>query len=114
MRKFYRSVNSILRVDGKSNDMVMLKLLEAHSIPILTYAIEVVTVLNRDENRSLRVAYNSIFRKIFGYRYSESVTALQNFLEKPTREQLLEGRRKKFRQRLQVGSQNTLAFVLVQ
>lgn len=36
IRKFYRSTNSILRIDGKSNDMIMLRLLKAHCVPILT------------------------------------------------------------------------------
>ena len=72
--KFYRSLNSIIRVEGRSDDMVMLRLLESHSLPILTYAIEIIHVHNRDDNRQLRVAYNAIYRKLFGYSYRESVT----------------------------------------
>ena len=75
-----------------SNDTVMLHLIETHCIPLLTYAIEVIDVADRDERRQLRVAYNSVFRKIFGYRWSESVSALQRFLERPTWEQLVEKR----------------------
>ena len=76
VQKFYRCANTILRIDGRSNDIVMLNLMETHCVPILTYGIEVIEVSNRDEKRQLRVAYNSIFRKIFGYRWSQSVTAL--------------------------------------
>ena len=76
VKSFYRSLNSILRVEGRSDEMGLLHLVEAHCVPILTYAIETCHVANRDEKRSLRVAYNSIFRKLFGYRYSESVTNL--------------------------------------
>ena len=46
LRKFYRATNSILRVDGRSDDVVMLRLLEAHCVPILSYAIEVVNVVD--------------------------------------------------------------------
>ena len=46
--------------------------------------------MNRDERRQLRVAYNSLFRKIFNYRWSESVSALRAILERPTWEQLVE------------------------
>ena len=53
---FYRSLNAILRVEGRSDDMVLLRLIEAHCLPILTYAISVIHVSNRDEKRSLRVA----------------------------------------------------------
>ena len=40
--KFYRALNSIIQIEGRSDDMVMLRLLEAHCIPILAYAIEIV------------------------------------------------------------------------
>ena len=42
--------------DGSSNELVMLELLESQSIPILTYAIEVIPVVDRIERRRLRVA----------------------------------------------------------
>ena len=57
---FYSLLNSILRVKGRSDDMVLLRPLEANCVPILTYAIENTNVANRDERRSLRVAYISI------------------------------------------------------
>ena len=87
VKKFYRCANAIFRIDGVSNDTVMLHLLESHCVPVLTYAVEVLHVINRDEKRQLRVAYNSLFRKLFGYRWSESVSALQEFLNRPTWEQ---------------------------
>ena len=83
VKKFYRSSNSILRVEGRSDDMVLLRLIEAHCVPILTYATEMIHVADR-ESRSLRVAYNSVFRRIFGYRWFESVTDLQHELGRGT------------------------------
>ena len=77
VKSFYRSLNSILRVEGRSEDMILLRLIESHCVLILSYAIEIVHVADRDKRRSLRVAYNSIFRKLFGYRPFESVTDLQ-------------------------------------
>ena len=99
VKTFYRSLNSILRVDGRSNDMVLLRLIEAHCVPILTYAIETCYVANRDERRSLRVAYNAIFRKIFGYRHFESVTNLQHTLGRHTWEELVGKRESGFNSR---------------
>ena len=93
VKSFYRSLNSILRVEGRSDNMVLLRLIEAHCVPILTYAIELTDVANRDERRSLRVAYNSIFRKLFGYRYFESVSNLQHALGRLTWEELIEKRK---------------------
>ena len=108
-RKFYRCANSILRIDGRSNDMVMLRLVETHCIPLLTYGIEIIHVVNRDERRQLRVAYNSVFRKIFGYRWSQSVSNLQSFLSRPTWEQLVEKRQNCFTARLFHGQSDSLA-----
>ena len=96
IKKFYRCANSILRIDGRSNDITMLRLLESHCVPILTYAIEIVYVSNSAERRKLRVAYNSIFRRIFSYRYRDSVRELQGFLERPTWEELVDKRRSSF------------------
>ena len=70
IKKFYRCANAIFRIDGKSNDTVMLNLVETHCVPLLTYGIEVLFVKNRDERRQLRVAYNSVFRKIFESKVS--------------------------------------------
>ena len=80
--------------------MVMLRLLESHSLPILTYAIEIVHVSNRDDNRQLSLAYNAIFRKLFGYTYRERVTALQHALDRPTWEELIEIRQQTFTQKM--------------
>ena len=109
IKKFYRCANAIFRIEGKPNDTVLLHLVETHCVPLLTYAIEIVDVLNRDECRQLRVAYNSLFRKIFNYRWSESVTALQGFLGRPTWEQLVERRRCSFVHRLLNASSDSLA-----
>ena len=109
IKKFYRCANSIFRIDGYSDELVMLQLAESHCIPLLTYAIEIVHVSNRDERRQLRVAYNSAFRKIFGYSRSQSVSELQKFLGRPTWEELVELRKNKFLQRLGENTMNSLA-----
>ena len=96
LKSFYRSANAILRVEGRSNELVMLQLLESHCLSILCYAIEVISVADRDKRRKLRVAYNSIFRQIFRFRGSESVTDLQHQLGRPTWEELVEKRKTRF------------------
>ena len=78
VKSFYRCVNAILRINGRSDEIVMLNLLESQCVSILTYATEVIHVTDRDERRRLRVAYN--FRRVFGLRYWESVTQLQHAL----------------------------------
>ena len=108
VKSFYRCLNSILRVEGRSDDMILLQLLETHCVPILTYAIETITVANRDEKRSMRVAYNSIYRKLFGYRYFESVTNLQHSLGRQTWEELVESRSAGFLKRAKLCDADTL------
>ena len=98
VKAFYRCANAILRIDGRSDETVMLHLLETHCVSVLTYAIEVIHIADRDERRKLRVAYNSLFRRLFGYRDWESVTDLQHALNRPTWEELIEERTAKFQQ----------------
>jgi hypothetical protein len=56
MKKFYKSANAILRVEGQSRELTMLRLVESHCVSILTYAIE-VQHLSTQEMRKMRVAY---------------------------------------------------------
>ena len=113
VKKFYRCSNAIFRIEGVTNDMVMSRLMESHCVPLLTYAIEVVHVANRDEKRQLRVAYNSLFRKIFDYRRFQSVTALQLFLAKPTWEELVQKRMNEFRERLDLCAPDALPRIVL-
>ena len=101
LKSFYRSLNGILRVEGKSDAMILLSLIETHCLPILTYGMEVIHLTQQDERRSLRVAYNAIFRKIFGYRIFESVTNLQHSLGRQTWEELIESSCRNFLRRAQ-------------
>ena len=98
--KFYRAANAILRVEGRSDDIVMLRLLETHCVSLLTYAIEVVHVIDKNVWRRMRVAYNSIFRKLFNYTYRQSVTDLQHALGRPTWEELVHSRQQTFHERI--------------
>ena len=113
IKKFYRCANAILRIDGRSNDLVMLRLLETHCIPLLTYAIEIIHVSNRNDRRQLRVAYNSLFRKLFCYRWTESVSALQSFLGRPTWEELVDKRRANFVSRIRRANSTSLSYQLL-
>ena len=49
IKKFDRAANAILRVDGRSDDLVMLRLLETHCLSVLSYAIEVVDISDRKQ-----------------------------------------------------------------
>lgn len=111
--KFYRALNTILRIDGRSDDMVVLRLLEAHCLPILTYGIEILHVTDSDDKRHMRVAYNSIYRKMFGYSYRESVTLLQHSLGRKTWEEYVEERVGSFNTRLHRCPRHSTVFAFI-
>ena len=74
-RKFFASVNSILSKCSSTSDMVKLKLLESHCLPILLYASESLN-LPKFQLTELNVWGNSIYRKKFNYNKWESVRSL--------------------------------------
>ena len=78
--------------------------METHCVPILTYGMEIVNFSDRKEKSKIRAAYNSLFRKIFGYRVFESVTELQLTLARPTWEMLIEDMKVGFFDRLSLCS----------
>ena len=96
LSKFYRAANSILRVEGRSDDITMLRLLETHCVSVLSYAIDVIHISDRRKKSKMRVAYNSIFRKLFNYSWRESVTDLQHALGRSTWEELIVKRENNF------------------
>ena len=100
IRKFYKCANAIFRIEGRSDDLTMLSLVESHCVPILTYGIEIADFFDRRQRSKIRAAYNSLFRKIFGYRNFESVTELQLNLARPTWELLCHTREASFHSRL--------------
>ena len=87
IKSFYKASNAIFRIDGSCDDMILLRLVESHCVSILTYAIEVIHKDDVALRGKLRVAYNSVFRRIFRYRQFESVSALQAALGGPTWEE---------------------------
>ena len=62
--------------------------------------VELFSCLKSEEIHRLRVAYNALFRSIFGFRLRDSVRELQGLLERPTFEELIEGRTGNFRNKL--------------
>ena len=67
---------------------------------MLTYGMEVAHFADGNEKSKIRAAYNSLFRRIFGYRDFESVTELQLSLAAPTWELLIEVQKLSFHERL--------------
>ena len=111
IRKFYRCANAIFRIEGRSDDLAMLRLVQTHCVPILTYGMEVVHLTDGNEKSKIRAAYNSLFRKIFGYRLFESVTELQLSLAAPTWELQIENQKLSFHERLAICDASSLVHI---
>ena len=107
IRKFYRCANAIFRIEGRSDDLTMLRLAQSHCVPLLTYGMEIVHIIDPSERSKIRAAYNSLFRKIFGYRDFESVTELQLSLACPTWELLIQQQKESFHERLATCNANS-------
>ena len=73
--KFDGSLNGIMRFRVKPSTDVQVKLLMSHCTPILTYGIEVFE-FSAAEFQQMRMAYNTVFRKVYGYRRNESVAEI--------------------------------------
>ena len=70
-----------------------------------------IYVADQDTRRQLRVAYNSVFRRIFSYRPWQSVRELQLFLSRPNWEELLDSKTQKFTRRIRDNAQLSAIFL---
>ena len=68
--------------------------------PVRCNYIQIADFFDSAQKLKVRAAYNSLFRKIFGYRNFESVTELQLSLTRPTWELLVHSRIDSFYHRL--------------
>ena len=78
-RKFFASANSILQKLGRQrNEVVAVELVKSKCIPILLYGCEIWNVSNTIL-KSLDVAQNTVFRKIFNVPMWESMREIYSY-----------------------------------
>ena len=76
LSKFYGSFNSILSVlDCKRNEMLSIFMVRQYCFPSMMYGSE-ICYINDNNLRSLDIAWNNAFRKIFNGFWQESVKPL--------------------------------------
>ena len=71
-RKFYASCNSILSKTTNFNEILRLQLVESNCLSFITYALPSLN-LSQSQIDELNVAWNTMYRKIFGFNKWESV-----------------------------------------
>ena len=74
--KFRSAANTVLNVQRRPSENVLMMLLYSTCVPIMTYAFEVVPY-SAKQIQSLNVALNDCIRRIFGYNRWESVRYLR-------------------------------------
>ena len=93
--KFRSCVNTIINVNAKPSEHVLLKLLYTNCVPILTYACEVTGFSNGIINE-MNVSLNDAIRKIFGFHRWESTRFLRTFFGYPSITEIFEQRYQRF------------------
>ena len=74
-RKFFAACNCILGNSSNCHELLRLALQESYCLPILQYGLTAVR-LSATQLGDLNAAWNSMFRKIFGFHKHESVRSL--------------------------------------
>ena len=77
LQSFYRSVNSILNVIKKPDDITQMHLLFANCVPFLSY-VSAVKEYPSWEMLDCNTAVNDAIRKVFSFHRWESVRELRN------------------------------------
>ena len=111
--KFRCAANTILNVQNKSSEVVLLKMLYAACVPNLTYSCEAICYNSRQFG-AMDVALNDAIRRIFGYDRWESVRHLRSTHGYPSLTEIFSRRSKNFTEQLRTIDNATLrALILV-
>ena len=95
LRGFFGAVNSVLTVIKRPTENVLMQLLYTNCVPILTYGAA-VRDLTASEKQRHNVAVNNAVRRIFGFRYYQSIRQLREFYHYDPVEVMFAKARKRF------------------
>ena len=79
IRKLYAAANAIFSHTKYVSDVVKLSLIDAYVLPIMTYALEAVS-LTRGQYDEFSVCWNNLFRRVFNMHKWESVKLIQYYV----------------------------------
>jgi len=80
-RKYFAALNALNAHCKSVAEPIKLQLYESYCLPILMYGLDCVDLSTRQVHE-LNVCWNNAYRKIFGYKYSESVKILIFFMQR--------------------------------
>ena len=110
LRGFFGSVNSILTSIQKPKENILMQLLYSNCVPKLTYGAEVKT-LNSLEMNQYNVALNSAIRRIFGFRYYQSIRQIRECYSFKSIEELFDKAKRRFFNSILYHDNNVLKFL---
>jgi len=105
IRKLYAAANAVFSRTKYVSAGVKLSLIDAYVLPIMTYALEAVS-LTRGQYDELSVCWNNLFRRIFNMHKWESVKVIQYYCGSLDFTRLCDLRRLRFLHKISV-CQNT-------
>ena len=95
LRGFFGSVNSIMSLLTRPTENVLMQLLYSNCVPKLTYGAAVKD-LSSAEKHQYNVAVNNAVRRIFKFRYWQSIRQLREFYKFDAIEIIFAKARKRF------------------
>ena len=110
LRGFFGAVNSVLTITSKPRENMLMQLLYSNCVPKLTYG-SAVRDLNSAEKQKYNVAVNNAVRRIFGFRYWQSIRQLREFYGYDSIEIMFAKSRKKFFDSLKCHRNSILRFL---
>ena len=110
LRGFFGAVNSVLTITSKPRENMLMQLLYSNCVPKLTYG-SAVRDLNSAEKQKYNVAVNNAVRRIFGFRYWQSIRQLREFYGYDSIEIMFAKSRKKFMDSLKYHRNSILRFL---
>ena len=105
--RFRSAANTVLNIQRKPSEIVLMKLLYSSCVPTMTYACEAVGYTTKQIN-SLNVALNNCIRRIFSYNRWESVRYLGLSMGYPSYTDILNRRHTNFMENIPLVGNSTL------
>ena len=110
LRGFFGSVNSIMTLLARPRENVLMQLLYSNCVPKLTYGAAVKD-LTAGEKHQYNVAVNNAVRRIFKFRYWQSIRQLREYYGYDSIEVIFAKARKNFRASLANHKNELLRFL---
>ena len=110
LRGFFGSANAILTSVKRPKENVLMQLLYSNCVPKLAYGAAVKD-LSATEMRQYNVAVNNAVRRIFGFRYWQSIRHIREVYEYQSIEQMFANVKKKFYRKMTGHSNSIIRFL---